>query len=434
MVVYLKNLIFGIVLFFLSLYIIYILELNLDFVGISFFVNTILVITMLVFTMKKSLNSISFVFSFYLIFLCLAPWAQYTHDIIIWSPVPFQSDDYLLTNIILFFVFILIGLIYKYTPNSKSKIDFSDKKKEYKLRSFSFSFALILCLISFFMIFQTNDFKIQSLFVRNIVEDNPIEEQIKNPVLNIFTTLSRFLPLFLLVVFWNEKKIKKIILFVFVLLCAFPTGIPRFYAAYIYIPLIMLFFPILRRNIFMVPTLFLSVFYIFPFLNQFRYFDVEKGVVFSTNMEFLLKGHTDAYQNLMSVIMFEFVSYGYQLLGVILFFIPRTIWADKPVGSGYALAEKYNFIFNNISMPYIGEGYVNFGLFGIVLFSIVLGIFMKKVDTSLLRSQYNLNYTFGVFLCAALFFVQRGDLLSSVSVTLAGVVAYLIARFFVKKN
>ena len=63
-----------------------------------------------------------------------------------------------------------------------------------------------------------------------------------------------------------------------------------------------------------------------------------------------------------------------------LFFVPRNYWLDKPVGSGYEMANHLNYTFNNISMPFLGEGYVNFGVFGVTIFAMMLGVFMGLVD------------------------------------------------------
>ena len=39
-----------------------------------------------------------------------------------------------------------------------------------------------------------------------------------------------------------------------------------------------------------------------------------------------------------------------------------------------------DYIFGGISMPFIGEGYVNFGLMGSLLFMLFLGILLGNLD------------------------------------------------------
>jgi len=76
------------------------------------------------------------------------------------------------------------------------------------------------------------------------------------------------------------------------------------------------------------------------------------------------------------------ISWGYQLLGSIFFFIPRSIWTTKPVGSGFTVANLFGWDFDNVSMPLIGEGYSNFGVFGIVVLAIAMGALLKKIDVN----------------------------------------------------
>ena len=163
-------------------------------------------------------------------------------------------------------------------------------------------------------------------------------------------------------------------------------------------------------------------------MEQFRYYEAENGIKILPNYEFFIDAHFDAYQNFMDVIRTDFITFGWQLIGVLFFFIPRTIWVDKPVGSGYQLALNNNYSFNNISMPYIAEGYVNFGFIGIFVFTFALGFFCKIIDSNFLSKKDNFHFYVGVFYCAAIFFMMRGDLMSSFSYMLAGVLAYKLAN------
>jgi len=177
-----------------------------------------------------------------------------------------------------------------------------------------------------------------------------------------------------------------------------------------------------------------AIVFVFPFLEQFRYFSGWDSITFSPNPNFFRQAHFDAYENMLSAIEAEFVTYGYQLLGVLLFFVPRAFWQDKPVGSGYQLAENLGYRFNNISMPFLGEGYVNFGIIGFVLFSISAGFSMARLDKAFsgilsAKRVYSYEASIYLYLIGALFFFLRGDLLSSFSFTVAGLaVAFLVAR------
>jgi len=98
----------------------------------------------------------------------------------------------------------------------------------------------------------------------------------------------------------------------------------------------------------------------------------------------------------------ESITYGRQLVGALLFFVPRSIWPNKPVGSGHFVAEnmlmtRYSFWFTNISMPFPGEGYINFGILGIILFAFILALVSKITDN---WYQYNgLRLFFSLYVC-----------------------------------
>jgi len=42
----------------------------------------------------------------------------------------------------------------------------------------------------------------------------------------------------------------------------------------------------------------------------------------------------DSYQNFAIVFFEDFITYERQLLGALLFWVPRSIWPNKPIGSG----------------------------------------------------------------------------------------------------
>ncbi|GAB3421222.1 hypothetical protein GCM10027516_18380 [Niabella aquatica] len=141
----------------------------------------------------------------------------------------------------------------------------------------------------------------------------------------------------------------------------------------------------------------------------------------------------DSYQNFALIVSEDMITWGRQLLGVFLFWVPRSIWLNKPIGSGALLGEQLNFSWTNISANYFAEGYINFGYVGILLFVIILSAFNAKLDNMYWRYAVNINHNFfKIFyyvLLGMIFFILRGDLLSSFAFT----IGYLIAIFIVFK-
>ena len=154
-----------------------------------------------------------------------------------------------------------------------------------------------------------------------------------------------------------------------------------------------------------------------------------------------LEGHYDAHQMFISVQKYVDrygLSWGYQLLGAVLFFVPRSLWPTKPVGTGRMAFEALNqYYFTNVSAPLVAEGYVNFDLAGIILFGLALGSLANRLDYKYWHDQREFSYTRVLypFIMLKLFFVLRGDLLSSWAYMFAQVVVgYGVLRFTTRKR
>ncbi|NNG75320.1 oligosaccharide repeat unit polymerase [Acinetobacter sp. ANC 4277] len=419
MFVYVKNLNFALILSISSIVLAIFLKLKFDVVGFSFLINTLICIFLIGFVAQKTINILLFYLIFNLIFMSYIPWINYSNSSLIWVSSDFEIRDYLIANIFICLFSFMVLFFYRLFPVSNS-----DNLKE--LGQPNFLLSLIVCVISAFIVFYNSNFDIMRVFFRGL--DGDVYESVNaNPLFSIFVMLARLIPAFILMRYLVcKKKIKSIIIFLFVLFCAFPTGVARFLVAFIYLPLFLIVFDRFRRSIYISLLLILSIIYLFPFLNQFRYFSINQKISILPELSFFNQAHFDAYQNFVDVLRTDFVTYGNQLIGVLFFFIPRVFWVNKPSGSGYQLAINNNYAFTNISMPFIGESYVNFSYFGFLIFPAFLAFLMKKIDSKFLINSVNIDYNYckGVFFCSAIFFVLRGDLMSSFSFLLAGVVAY----------
>ena len=175
---------------------------------------------------------------------------------------------------------------------------------------------------------------------------------------------------------------------------------------------------------------------IFPFLDQFRHakeLSTDTKIGISTQM--FSEGTFDSYQNTINVINKADITYGRQLLGVLFFYVPRSIWSTKPIGSGAYIAKEFKYNFSNISMNFLGEGYLNFGYFGVFLFILFLSNLVSRFDfmywNNLIRKEY--MYIIYFYLYGLLFFIMRGDLLSSFAYTIGlSSAIYLVLKYATK--
>jgi len=189
------------------------------------------------------------------------------------------------------------------------------------------------------------------------------------------------------------------------------------------------------------PLLMMGVFGVMamPIMNSGRYlteitpsylFDLISldRTIFFVKHYLSYSGDFDAYSNLMRAVNYvneNGITWGYQLFGVLFFWIPRQFWEGKPIGSGHMVAKFYELELENISFPLPAEGYINFGLIGLIMFAVMFGMLLNFVDSKYYLSK---RYSSGairlidvlyLFLLGMVIFTTRGDLLSSFSYTVA---------------
>ncbi|WP_299127943.1 O-antigen polymerase [uncultured Winogradskyella sp.] len=196
----------------------------------------------------------------------------------------------------------------------------------------------------------------------------------------------------------------------------------------IYIALIFLFFPkTLNSNVKVLSFLFFAMIILFPLFQVITHIDYSFEYIVN-NPEILSEEFAksnfattfntlnyDAFSNISATI--DYVSYngfayGYQLLSGLLFFVPRAIWTSKPISTGELIGnyivEEYNFNFTNLANPLVSEGYINFGIFGVLLMSIALAYFMVKHLIWLNRDD-QLKRIMAFYFAIHLIFLLRGD-------------------------
>ena len=142
----------------------------------------------------------------------------------------------------------------------------------------------------------------------------------------------------------------------------------------------------------------------------------------------------------------DFLPLDYTLKAVLLNPIPRSLWQNKPVGFGVALTEvKYGG--RNFDPAYLarykwsnaagiaGEGWANQGIFGLILYSFLMGLYAgilaKVVDTFLLSDNY-VSLLIALLCFLACLLTVRGDILSAVTQGFYPLVFFLLILSFVQ--
>lgn len=435
-------------------------------VVVTFLFNGVVFYGMLLHGLSKRSYSFDLIHSFFLFsFMFFAPCLQYLSGAFPWSNYGTYTDSRVVATNLLLDVWVIVYLIFyhvrwsdlfrrlgvpeKKTRSLKKKsLDRKQNKEESGVEYFPVNYAFqIVCeaiclIVAAFLFYKYGT----SLFSRSTNEAFNFSSSSLSLIAGIgvpafFTGVMALCVIQLQNNGW--KGWKNWLLFgvqaVSFLIVCFPSGMARFQMAVIYGGLAVITLRFLKKGPWCLLGLTFGLLIVFPLLNAFRnasFGDVDimqtvKGLSSSFTDSFL-EGHYDAYSMMMLIqdyIEAHGVSLGMQLVGVLLFFVPRSWWPDKPLGSGQTAARYFHWGFDNLSCPLPAEGLVNFGALGLILFAILLAVVAKKSDIAYWegkRKDVKFVYPFAMVF---LFFLMRGDLLSSYAYTF-GTVVVLLCVFY----
>ncbi|MGZ3769088.1 MAG: hypothetical protein ACXVCP_07090 [Bdellovibrio sp.] len=149
--------------------------------------------------------------------------------------------------------------------------------------------------------------------------------------------------------------------------------------------------------------------------------------------------HYDAWANFFPAIEIvdrSGLKLGDQVMGSILFFYPRSIWEGKPVASGEVignyLMDNYNMWFNNLSCAFPIEGYLDFGIAGVIIFALMLALFVVYIDRLISIGNIT-DKVFAIYMSFYLFFILRGSLLPAVAYGVGAFGAIKTIPFIINK-
>jgi hypothetical protein len=128
------------------------------------------------------------------------------------------------------------------------------------------------------------------------------------------------------------------------------------------------------------------------------------------------------------------IAWGRQLLGVFLFWIPRQFWEGKPIGSAAYVTESLGgFANTNLAAPLQAEAMINFGWVGVPLFAGAFGMALGYLDSiyhsrsaNSVQDKPRVIDMIYVFWLGLVFFITRGDLMSSFAYTAGITIAGLL--------
>jgi len=216
-------------------------------------------------------------------------------------------------------------------------------------------------------------------------------------------------------------------------LVAFPLSTPRFTLGTLLFALLVLLGGAAhagRVRLTLVVTVF-SLFFVFPIADAFRRTGDPNFARAGLFGEYAGNPDYDALWQVANASNYwasGAAGVGRQALGVVLFWLPRSVWPDKPLDTGAQLALLHNYSTQNLSAPLWAEALANGGLIAVVLVFVALGLLVNTLDRAVVRSARTggLWVVAGAVLPAYFVIVLRGSLLQATG-TLAIMVLSLLA-------
>ena len=376
---------------------------------------------------------------FFLTFFCLAPLSQYLNAYSCWDYV-LSDNDYINTNFIILiwgaFVFAFSSLRGKKEKVSAEEIvDPIDCIPH--IRTSRMFVMLGLAAVATILVVSVYGF--ENIFSRSTMDsDLPLTLDL------IFGKVIRPLPIFILafcIIFFRQQNKKTFFSVLILILCItlslladFPAAMARYNAACFYGGLAVIAIPALRKKKGLFSLLFLMLFLVvFPATNLFKTSVFDMGLFLETVGSIATNLSTgfcavdyDAYSLIARTVHYVDaygLTCGKQLLTSLLFFVPRAVWAAKSIGTGELVSSAQGQRFTDLSSPLAAEGYIDFGMVGVVSYAVILGLLIRRFDggTPHQARLFSLFRPFGMLM---LFFVMRGSLLSTWAYTVGFFISF----------
>ncbi|PRY82458.1 O-antigen polymerase [Alkalibacterium olivapovliticus] len=413
-------------------------------VYLTFFINFIVVVAgILKCELPISLNKINWYFL--LIFLVIIPFYQLTSG---YAPRNMFLTEYeiMFTNVL-----ILIWCIGYYLSYNMKNAEIKVMTGDSLVLPQSKSFYLFLVVISIVCLaYESATTGFANLFIRGTSDFDDDTFGI------LIYFLTRSIPAISLAIYlWTIKKkirifpkyhmvIISLILFVVTFILNNPVTLSRFLIGAIYMGLLISLFniSIFKGKRFDILLIF-SIVIIFPLMYALKFYTLEQ--MFSPEYTLEINNYNsvdfDAFQMIGRTIRFVETygyQYGRQLRSVLFFFMPRDILDIKGIPSGQLVATIQNVSYTNLSSPIVAEGFIDFGIVGVILYSFVCGKITKFFDykTYTLKKDSNNIYFIEIafsFLIGYLVYIYRGAL-QPTFLRLMGFFLFLIVIYAVNKT
>jgi hypothetical protein len=199
-----------------------------------------------------------------------------------------------------------------------------------------------------------------------------------------------------------------------------PLSITRFLLGSYIITMFLVFLHVNKiQKLALVAALVLSQGSLFAYVSYLSRGDLNSEFKFSPVEYYLTSGDFDGFQSTINIVsMHDNVGGkgGVNLLSAVFFFVPRNVWPTKSIGTGGEGAMYEGYPFFNISSPLPSEFYVDFGMLGVVVLSLLFGLFVRLSDDYFMVFKKASDAVGQLFFATAagfVFIILRGSLVGT---------------------
>ena len=125
------------------------------------------------------------------------------------------------------------------------------------------------------------------------------------------------------------------------------------------------------------------------------------------------------------------LTWGSNLAGAVLFWVPRSVWQEKPEPSSFEIyytAHRYKEVgTNNLSVPLMIEGYYAFSWVGLVLISVLYWWAISRLFIKSMRDSNSLVFVLRCVVTGVVLIVLRGPLVIGVTAVVGNFLAAFVA-------
>lgn len=396
---------------------------------------------------KHILSMNKFFWYFQYIFMFLAPLCNYITQYFPWGY--FIGDDDIMYSI---FIVLLWNITYlMFYKKMKININMIRLKKyllkPQKISLLSQVIIFSIAVISFISLVELVGF--ENMFYRSTNEVNIEDSVISFIVSRFLRSVIVIIAMAFIALNMNKKLVLRNLVIgivcTFSLIVNFPASVSRYWMGALLGGLLFFWYCEHVNSRKIDYLIIINMVILFPLLSYFKFHNISDLLVEKEIYSGMIAGFNtidfDAFtliSRTVDYVNIHGLSFGEQLLNVIFFFVPRSIWVDKPLVTSIMVVSSQNQEFTNLSCPLAAEGYINFGLIGVVLFSMVYAVINRYIDdvywdNSNGRYLNIINILYPI-LCLNTLTINRGPLQPSFVPTVAIIMSVCFVSLFFKRR